>query len=366
MPHRLRTAELWPLWPPPPRRAAGCRPSRRVVLGRARWAPSPLICCRLPQPSSARSRRTAARSPATPSKRPARRSAVSSSAPLAGLAAAVALSLSRGLRESLFPFALASQAVPIAAITPLIVLLAGRGAPAILTVVAISAFFPMLINATRGLGAADAECHELLHSLAASRAQRLRLVELPGALPYVFAALKIGAASSFITAMVGEWIGSNVGLGYLVVISGQYFKVPLLWAAIVTTSALTLLFVGLVTSVERFATPWARREGAHENPPAATRRRFRRRARAMGGGDRIWMDRSTRAALPARGGEPVLERTRSPRDQRRRHRHGGARRARARQRRGPAARDRLRRLRRLSALGAAARLWARRRSRSSP
>lgn len=180
----------------------------------------------------------------------------------AGLAAAVALSLSRGLRESLFPFALASQAVPIAAITPLIVLLVGRGGPAILTVVAISAFFPMLINATRGLGAADAEAHELLHSLAASRAQRLWLVELPGAVPFVFAALKIGAASSFITAMVGEWIGSNVGLGYLVVISGQYFKMPLLWAAILTTSALTLLFVAAIAAVERLAAPWAHREGA--------------------------------------------------------------------------------------------------------
>ena len=179
---------------------------------------------------------------------------------MAGVLASILLASSRRLRECFFPLALASQAVPIAAITPLIVLLIGRGQPAILTVVAISAFFPMLINMTRGLRAADVEYHELLHSLSASRLQRLRMIELPGALPYLFAALKIGAATSFITAMVGEWIGSNIGLGYLIVISGQYFKIPTLWAAVVVTSALTLILVGLVAAAERIAMPWVQPE----------------------------------------------------------------------------------------------------------
>jgi NitT/TauT family transport system permease protein len=179
---------------------------------------------------------------------------------VAGVLASVLLASSRPVRDCFFPLALASQAVPIAAITPLIVLLIGRGQPAILTVVAISAFFPMLINMTRGLRAADVDYHELLHSLSASRFQRLRMIELPGALPYLFAALKIGAATSFITAMVGEWIGSNVGLGYLIVISGQYFKIPTLWAAVAAASALTLILVGLVALTERIAMPWVRPE----------------------------------------------------------------------------------------------------------
>jgi NitT/TauT family transport system permease protein len=179
-----------------------------------------------------------------------------------GFLASIVLASSRGLRECFFPLALASQAVPVAAITPLIVLLIGRGQPAILTVVATGAFFPMLINMTRGLCAADIDYHELLHSLAASRLQRLRMIELPAALPYFFAALKIGASLSFITAMVGEWIGSNVGLGYLIVISGQYFKIPMLWAAVMTTSALTLILIGVVTLAERYSTPWVQAETA--------------------------------------------------------------------------------------------------------
>lgn len=178
-----------------------------------------------------------------------------------GLLAAVLLSASRVLRICFFPLALATQAVPLIAITPLIVLVMGRGLPAILTLVAITAFFPMLINMTRGLRAADRGYHELLHSLAASRLQRLAMIELPAAAPYFFAALRVAATASFINAIVGEWIGSNVGLGYLVVISGQYFRIPTLWAAVTLTAILTLALVGIVALVERLATPWAAAEG---------------------------------------------------------------------------------------------------------
>jgi len=178
-----------------------------------------------------------------------------------GLLAAVLLTASRTLRLCFFPLALATQAVPLIAITPLIVLVMGRGMPAILTLVAITAFFPMLINMTRGLRAADRGYHELLHSLAANRLQRLLMIELPAAAPYFFAALRVAATASFINAIVGEWIGSNLGLGYLVVLSGQYFRIPTLWAAVVVTATLTLMLVGVVSLVERLATPWAEAEG---------------------------------------------------------------------------------------------------------
>lgn len=174
-----------------------------------------------------------------------------------GLLAAVLLSTSRILHICFFPLALATQAVPLIAITPLIVLVMGRGMPAILTLVAITAFFPMLINMTRGLRATDRGNHELLHSLAASRLQRLAMIELPAAAPYFFAALRVAATASFINAIVGEWIGSNVGLGYLIVISGQYFRIPTLWAAVTVTAVLTLALVGLIALIERLATPWA-------------------------------------------------------------------------------------------------------------
>jgi NitT/TauT family transport system permease protein len=96
----------------------------------------------------------------------------------------------------------------------------------------------------------------MLHCLSASGWQRLRLIEVPASIPYLFAALKVSASTAFIGAIVAEWIGTNVGLGYLVVISGQYFKLPMLWAAIITAALLTLVMLGLVAFAERLLHRW--------------------------------------------------------------------------------------------------------------
>lgn len=177
------------------------------------------------------------------------------------IAASLLFAASTPVRACLYPLALASRAVPIVAITPLLVILLGRGMLPIIVVVAISVSFPTLLNMLRGLRSADVEYHELLHTLAASRWQRLRIIELPACLPFLFAALKVGASTAFIGAIVGEWIGANAGLGYLIVISGNYFKIPMMWAAITVSATFTLLLVAAVTLAERFATPW-QRDGA--------------------------------------------------------------------------------------------------------
>jgi NitT/TauT family transport system permease protein len=161
-------------------------------------------------------------------------------------------------RISLFPLALVSRGVPIVAITPLLVLVVGRGLPPVVAVVAIAVSFPTLLNMVRGLRSADVEYYEMLHTLSTSRLQRLRLIELPASMPYLFAALKVSASVAFISAVVAEWIGSNVGLGYLVVISGQYFKLPMLWAAIGATAGLTLAMLGIVSLVESALSRWTR------------------------------------------------------------------------------------------------------------
>jgi NitT/TauT family transport system permease protein len=108
----------------------------------------------------------------------------------------------------------------------------------------------------RGLRSADVDYHELLHTLNATRWQRLRIIEFPACLPYLFAALKVGASAAFIGAIVGEWIGANEGLGYYIVISSNYFRIPAMWAAIVVAAALTLLLVAAVSITEHFSTPW--------------------------------------------------------------------------------------------------------------
>lgn len=169
----------------------------------------------------------------------------------AGVVMATLMSFSTVLRETFYPYALISRAIPIIVFTPLVVVLLGRGLPPIIAIVSFSTYFPTFLNMMRGLAAADADYHEMLHSLSATRLQRLRLVDFPISMPYLFAALKVSASGAFISALVTEWIGANVGLGYLVVVSGQYFKLPTMWAAIFTSAALTLALLGVVTLVEK-------------------------------------------------------------------------------------------------------------------
>ncbi len=174
----------------------------------------------------------------------------------AAVAMAIAFSYSALLKDAFYPFALISRAVPIIAFTPLLVIVLGRGLPPVIAVVAIAVYFPAFLNMMRGLASADVEYHEMLHTLSASRWQRLKIVDWPASLPFLFAALKVSASAAFIAAIVAEWIGANQGLGYLVVISSQYFKLPTLWAAIIVAAVLTLLLLAIVVIVERLLHRW--------------------------------------------------------------------------------------------------------------
>jgi NitT/TauT family transport system permease protein len=178
---------------------------------------------------------------------------------LTAVAAAIGFAFSAPLRRCLYPMALVSRAVPMIAIVPLLVIALGYGMTPIITMVAISTFFPTLLNMVRGLHSADVAYHELLHTLSASRLQRLRMVDLPAALPYLFAALKVGASGCFVGALVGEWAGANAGLGglgYLIEMSSYHFRLDMLWAGVVVAVLLTLCTLAAITLAERIFTRW--------------------------------------------------------------------------------------------------------------
>lgn len=169
---------------------------------------------------------------------------------------AILFSYSRLMKDAFYPFALISRAIPIIAFTPLLVIVLGRGLPPVIAVVSISVYFPAFLNMIRGLASADLDYHEMMHALSATRWQRLKIVDWPASIPYLFAALKVSASAAFIGAIVAEWIGANKGLGYLIVISGQYFKLPTLWAAIIVAAVLTLILLAIVVIAERLLHRW--------------------------------------------------------------------------------------------------------------
>jgi NitT/TauT family transport system permease protein len=172
----------------------------------------------------------------------------------AGIVGALAMSGFSVLRDMFYPYALASRALPLVVFTPIIVVLMGRGSMPIILIVGISTYFPIFLGMMRGLLQTNTERMELLHSFSATPQQIMWKVRFPSAIPFLFTALKLSASAAFINTIVTEWIASNSGLGYLVMVSGQYFKLATMWAAILTAAIMTLMLLGVITLLERLAT----------------------------------------------------------------------------------------------------------------
>lgn len=172
---------------------------------------------------------------------------------LLGLALAILFVQSRLAERALVPYVVASQAVPILAISPIIVVATKAGWLSVAIISMYLTFFPVTIGALRGLRAADPRSFELFRSYAASSRQALWKLRLPTSVPYLFAAFRIAAAASVIGAIIGELpSGIADGLGSAILNYNQYYTgaPERLWATIVVCSLVGLVFVGLIRVVE--------------------------------------------------------------------------------------------------------------------
>ncbi|MBL8094438.1 MAG: ABC transporter permease subunit [Anaerolineales bacterium] len=183
-----------------------------------------------------------------------------------GFALGVVFVQSRLLERGLMPYVVASQAVPLLAIAPMIVIWGSQaGLPAWLAVSIIAAyltFFPVAINTLRGLQSPDPAAIELMRSYAATQGQILWKLRVPAALPYIFTALKISATSSIVGAIVGELpSGIQTGLGRALLTFSQYFTTgpERLFGAVLISALVGLAFFSLVTLAELWLVPARRR-----------------------------------------------------------------------------------------------------------
>ena len=177
---------------------------------------------------------------------------------LVAIAAAVAFVYNKTLERALYPVAVAVRTLPIVAIAPILVLMLGNGYAPKIAIAALITFFPTLVNMVEGLESADPQALELMHVLSAGRAETFRYVRWPSSLPYLFSAMRIASTSSVLGALVAEWIGTNKGLGYLIVLTTYDFRTALLYAAMVVTSAIALAFFFLVSILEWCLVRWER------------------------------------------------------------------------------------------------------------
>jgi ABC-type nitrate/sulfonate/bicarbonate transport system permease component len=176
-----------------------------------------------------------------------------------GFAFAIALHLSDTLRRAFYPLLVASQTIPVIAIAPILVVWLGFGLGPKLAIIALVCFFPITVNTLDGLRSVDPELPRMMRTLDATRAQTLRRVEVPSALPYLLSGAKIAAVVSVIGAVFGEWSGSDEGLGHLILVAQGQLQTARVFAAVVVLSALAILLFGAVALVERRLAWWSPR-----------------------------------------------------------------------------------------------------------
>jgi NitT/TauT family transport system permease protein len=169
-----------------------------------------------------------------------------------------ALARSPLLEKMLSPYLVASQAVPVVAIAPLLVIWFGPGLFSKVLICALTVFFPVLVNTVIGIRAVPQNLRDLMHSLHATPVQVLRQLEIPAALPVLLGGLRIGATLSVIGAVVGEFVGADRGLGFLVNLGRGRYDTALVFVAIVTLIAMALVLYGVMALIEHRALRWAR------------------------------------------------------------------------------------------------------------
>jgi putative hydroxymethylpyrimidine transport system permease protein len=178
----------------------------------------------------------------------------------AGAAVAIGMHVVRPLREAAYPLLIASQALPVVVIAPLLVLAFDFGIGPKIAIVALVCFFPVTVNLLDGLRSVDPSLLKLMRGLGASRAATLWKVELPSALPYLFSGLRIAATVSVIGAVFGEWAEAEDGLGHLVQLGINQLQTPRVWAGVILLMLMAVALFVLVTLAERVAVPWNRAE----------------------------------------------------------------------------------------------------------
>ncbi len=175
---------------------------------------------------------------------------------VAAVALGYAIAKSRLFERLVAPYLVATQAIPIVAIAPLLVIWFGPGIFSKVLICALIVFFPVLVNTVVGVRAVPRPLHDLMGSLYATPAQTLRYLELPAALPILLGGLRIGATLSVIGAVVGELIGADRGLGFLINVARGQYDTALVFVAVFMLIGMALVLYGAVTLVEKRFLSW--------------------------------------------------------------------------------------------------------------
>ncbi len=177
-------------------------------------------------------------------------------ASLIGVSLGVALGRVRWLELTLNPFVIATQVVPKVALVPLMIVWFGFGMTSKIIIAAVLAFFPILTNTVLGVKSVDPGHRDVMTSLNATRWMVFRRLELPSSLPYILTGMEIGVVLAIIGAVVGEFLGGNQGLGYMLVAKMNAYETDMLFAVIIHMTMVGFLFYFAIGAMRRLLIPW--------------------------------------------------------------------------------------------------------------
>jgi ABC-type nitrate/sulfonate/bicarbonate transport system permease component len=170
----------------------------------------------------------------------------------------------RAVEQTLMPIAMALRAVPLVAMTPLIALIFGRGLLSVTVIAGIVTFFPVLVNISLALRAVPTPALDLMRAYGASPYVTLWRVQVPSALPALFAAMRVAAPLALVGALLAEWLTTGQGLGYLMLQAVTTFELDRMWTGVTIVTVASIVLYSLISAVEqltlaRYAPDQARR-----------------------------------------------------------------------------------------------------------
>jgi NitT/TauT family transport system permease protein len=175
---------------------------------------------------------------------------------LLGVPLAVAIAGSRTLNLMFYPLLIATQSLPKVALAPLILVWLGTGMESKLAIAWLVAFFPIVVDTATGLRNTPAEFLDLATAVRASPFQTFWKIRFPAALPFVISGSKVAITLAVIGAVIGEFIGSNEGLGNLLLVANSQINIPLAFACLIGLAAIGIGLYGAVAAVELALKPW--------------------------------------------------------------------------------------------------------------
>jgi len=173
-----------------------------------------------------------------------------------GVIAAIGITYSKILENTLFTLLVSLNSIPKIALAPLFIIWLGTGAASKVAVSFLIAIFAIVVDTVLGLRSADPGAIDLMHTMRSSPLQILVKIRLPNALPYLFAGMKVAISLALVGAIAGEFVAAQEGLGFVILSAQGMFQTTRVFAAILLLGVMGTILFGLVELFERLVCPW--------------------------------------------------------------------------------------------------------------